>query len=119
MPTYSYRLPSGQVIDRTMTIASKELAELKDEAGKTYIIVDGQKAVRIYEANMKPASCWPLESQACGVALNQVDEAAKADRDLGVPTRYNRNSGNPIFESMGHRRAWLKAHKMHDNDSYI
>jgi hypothetical protein len=102
-----------------MTISCKDKDEQKDEDGKVYILHEGQKAVRIYQANMKPASCWPLESQACGVAVNQVEDAAKADRELGVPTRYNKNSGNPIFESMGHRRDWLKAHKMHDNDSYI
>lgn len=119
MPTYEYRLPSGQVVERVLTIAQMQEEEQKDESGKKFLMIDGEKAVRLYGAKTTLPGNWPLESEACGVNPSQVHEAMAADRANGVPTRYNHRTGNPIFESPGHRRAWLKSQRMHDNDSYI
>lgn len=118
MPTYTYKLPNGQQVDRVMSIAEMQATEQKDETGKKYIEIDGEKAIRTYSARTVLPGNWPIESQACGVNPSQVAEAIAADRANGVPTRYNPVSGNPIFESPGHRRRWMKSQRMHDNDSF-
>lgn len=60
---------------------------------------------------------WPLASDAAGVHRLQVPAMIEKDRKLGVPTEYTRD-GRPVFRDRGHRRAYLKAHKLIDRNSY-
>lgn len=57
---------------------------------------------------------WPLESDAAGVHPSQVADAMEHAASKGVPTEFNRKTGNPIFRSRKHRNAFLKAHGMRD-----
>ncbi len=61
---------------------------------------------------------WPMVSDAMGVHPKQIDEARALDKKKGAPpTEYNKK-GQPVFTSERHKRAFLKAHKVHDNNSY-
>lgn len=58
---------------------------------------------------------WPIMSKAAGVAPRQVKRAAEIATERGVPTDYL-PSGEAVFRSRGHRKAFLKAHGFRDND---
>ncbi len=60
---------------------------------------------------------WPIESDAAGVHPDQVNEAIAHAVNKGVPTEFNRQTGNPIFRSRKHRNDFLRAHGMRDCDA--
>lgn len=60
----------------------------------------------------------PIESVALGVTTKNIEKAREHDRRHGVPTDYT-PEGSPIIRSAAHRRALLKLHRMHDNNSYL
>lgn len=69
-------------------------------------------------ARKRGKRAWPIESVAAGVHRNQIHIAKKLDKARGAPpTEYSR-AGNPIFTSHYHRKAWLKANRMIDRNSY-
>lgn len=57
---------------------------------------------------------WPLYSEAAGVHPKKVKAQEAIDRRLGVPTTYTKD-GRCVFTDRGHRKKWLKAHKLRDN----
>lgn len=58
---------------------------------------------------------WPLASEGAAVHPSVIPKAVEYDKKMGVPTEYTK-SGRPIFRDRGHRRAYLRAHRMHDRD---
>ena len=60
---------------------------------------------------------YPMESDAAGVAPEQVDQEAATARQLGVPTRFNRETGAPIFTSRRHRANYCKAMGLYDRNA--
>ncbi len=64
-----------------------------------------------------PTTGWPMESDAAGVHPEQVGEAMAHAVSQGVPTEFNRETGNPIFRSRQHRNDFLKAHGLKDKDA--
>ena len=62
------------------------------------------------------ASGWPLVSRAAAVHPDEIPEAVERDRKAGVPTEYDAR-GNVIFRDRGHRKRYLRAHGMRDNDA--
>jgi len=121
VPAYTYRkTESGEEVTLCMSVADLEKRQFVDPTdNKTYIkLDDGAIARRVFfPAGGQSSAVWPKPSQAAGVAPNQVQEAMKADRELGVPTEYN-SRGDAIFTSPGHQRKYLKAHGLVDRDAY-
>ena len=62
-------------------------------------------------------SCWPMTSIAAAVGTNPKELAAvrEIDRKAGVPTDYD-GRGRPILRDRAHRKRYLRAHGMHDQD---
>jgi len=58
---------------------------------------------------------WPILSDAAGCHPKQVKDAMRVAAERGVPTEYTRE-GQAVFTSQAHRKAFLKAHKMRDNN---
>ena len=56
---------------------------------------------------------WPLYSDGAGINPEHAEAAMEADRAKGVPTDYDKE-GRAILRDRGHRRAYLKAHNLHD-----
>lgn len=56
----------------------------------------------------------PIESLAMCVHPNQVEEARACAVKQGVPTEYL-PTGEPVFTSRSHRKAFLRAKGVHDN----
>ena len=59
---------------------------------------------------------YPMESDAMGVGVHQVEKAAKADAAAGVPTEYNKRTGAVIFRDKEHRRAYCERHGVFDRN---
>jgi hypothetical protein len=57
---------------------------------------------------------WPMRSDAAGVHPSQTGAAYEESVKLGVPTRFDPQTGQAIFESRSHRRDFLKAKGMFD-----
>ena len=60
-------------------------------------------------------SRWPYASVAAGCHPKQVAEAQAHAAKVGVPTEYT-SDGKAVFRSRQHRKAFLRAHNMRDND---
>ena len=60
---------------------------------------------------------WPMVSVAMAVHSSQVDLARELDKKRGAPpTEYK--GGCPVWTSERHKRAYCRAHGVHDNNSY-
>lgn len=57
----------------------------------------------------------PLLSDALAVHPEQIAEAEASAKAKGVPTEFEPEYGRPVFTSRSHRRAYLRAYGMHDN----
>jgi hypothetical protein len=120
MPVYVFKTTDDE--HREIVMSSEELQERQfdGDGGQFMIDDDGALLKRVYTpiGGQQPGT-WPRESAACGVAINQVAEAEKHDREHGVPTKYNPKTGDAIFTSVGHQREHMKLHRMRDHDSFI
>lgn len=88
--------------------------------------IDGAEVAReVYEActpdkeigeplAAQTTGCWPMASEAVAVHPKQVEEAHRVAREKGVPTEYDK-VGRPVFTDRGHRKAYLKAFGVKDN----
>ena len=56
------------------------------------------------------AACWPCKIDSMAVATSQIAEAMAEDARIGVPTRYDTTTGQPILESPAHYRRYAEAH---------
>jgi len=69
-------------------------------------------------ASQTPA-CWPKLSSGMAVLPHQVEAKMETDRKAGVPTDYQLTpdgyAAEPVMRDRGHRKAYLKAHGVHDN----
>ena len=82
---------------------------LKDVCGICEMIEDGT------EPGGHRPSCWPLVSHFAGLNSDkELAEARRIDREAGVATEYDRRR-NPIFRDRSHRKRYLAAHGLRDN----
>ncbi len=118
MPTYRYRhRESGKTLVHTWTIAKM----LKEENDNDGITVDGEFYFRDYAAESNPkaraaGSAWPIKSDAAGVHPSQVGSFQEQTSKMGVPTEFDKSTGQAIFRSRGHRAKYLKAMGIHDRN---
>ncbi len=61
--------------------------------------------------------CWPMESEAMGVAPEQAREAHQEAVAHGVPTEINPRTGNPILRDKDHARRYQRALGFHNRDA--
>lgn len=120
MPTYLFEKTDGQAVELVMPFSELEKRQYSREGGQFIKLDNGEEAKRIYvPCGGMSSSVWPKESAAAGVAPEQVQEAMAHDRESGVPTEYNRRTGDAIFTSTAHQRKYLKLHGLVDRDSYL
>lgn len=93
--------------------------ECEDKLGQ-YIVHDKRVLKRLYVPFGSPASSvWPKKSLAAGVNPDQIAEQEAYDRDHGVPTKYDKQTGDAIYTSMNHQRKHLKLHGLVERDSFL
>lgn len=113
MATYSYSADNGHTIERTFPMG-KAPRRLKFK-GRTYR--------RNYGGEWRPhrdgerSKLWPMRSDAFGVGIHQVEEAAAHMKKMGVPTEYDPATGEAIFRSRQHRKRALEVEEMFDRDA--
>lgn len=109
MPTYCYISEDGEKHEVVRSIDQKPPPVLK---------LDGKTFHRDYQSEMgcrKVADPWPLYSEAVGVHPEQKVEAEQAAVKAGVPTQFTED-GRAVFTSRSHRRTYLRAFGLRDND---
>ena len=52
---------------------------------------------------------WPMKSDAAGVHPDQIRDARKESTRFGVPTDFDKKTGQAIFNNRSHRARYLKA----------
>ena len=116
MPIYQYRREdTGEIIEMQMSIARMSRRQRKDGRIR---LKDGIYAQRIYQSlphNLDTAGCWPQYSDSMGINPNQTEEAMTADREMGVPSEYDKR-GRIIFRDRAHRKKFCEAHQFYDKD---
>lgn len=115
MPFYVYKDEStGEKVELMMTIAEMMRRQRKDGT----ILHEGRRLMRdVVSEHRGTSSCpgnWPLLSDAAGVHPSQCKDAWNQSVSMGVPTRFHPDTGQAIFESRSHRRAFLRAKGMYD-----
>lgn len=116
---YSFQLPDGSVITRPypMVKAPKLGTEIHVVVGDRV-----QKAIRILDAvpdHVKPpgqqrrsAAEWPKKPEnscAMGVHPNQTEKMDALCRRRGVPTEWDKRTGNPVIRDPAHYRNLRRA----------
>jgi hypothetical protein len=117
MPFYIYiDEKTGESHEILMSVGEMERRERPDGT----IEHEGKTLVRsiVAEHRHVPGTpgCWPMLSDAAGVHPNQCGEAFTASVRDGVPTRFHPETGQAIFESRSHRRAYLKSRGLYDRN---
>jgi|TARA_R100000458_G_scaffold59215_2_gene69150 hypothetical protein len=118
MPTYIYEDPeTNQITSVFMSISDME----KRSASDMSIELDGvhlKRRLDLEIAGVSTGSCatWPMKSDAAGVHPDQVGEYAKDSVRRGVPTEFDKSTGQAIFTSRQHRAKYLRAYKMFDKN---
>lgn len=118
MPWYCFTVNGGETVDKEFPMG---------HAPKR-VRVNGQWAYRDIVAEHKgevverhSGAQWPKPpetSNALGVHPKQCKEAYDHSVSVGVPTQFDKKTGNPVFESKGHYYRYRKALKHHDRDGY-
>lgn len=114
MPIYCFRSKkTGQIVEMTFKIGSAPPRIWDPEHGT---------CERDIEAEHKSvAPChpkWPIKSDAAGCHTRQIPGFEHTLEKLGVPTKYDPQTGQAIFTDRAHRKKFLKATGMHDKTSY-
>jgi len=95
---------TGMATEKHWTVAELEKRTRQDGS---FVDNDGV----IWDSN------WPMKSDAAGVHPSQIKEASENAARKGVPTRFDSQTGQAIFESRGHRQKYLKAHGLRDRNA--
>lgn len=118
MPTYIYQDPeTNQLTSVFMTISEMENRSASDMS----IELDGvhlKRRLDLEIAGCEIGSCsaWPMKSDAAGVHPDQAQEFARDSFKKGVPTEFDKSTGQAIFTSRQHRAKYLKAYGMFDKN---
>lgn len=60
---------------------------------------------------------WPLRSRGLGVGVDQVDEAEKHCQEIGIPTDFDKQTGEAILNDNGHRNKLMDYYEIGDKDA--
>lgn len=110
MPLYTFKCSCGHKQTVVRPMSESDLPVLCE--------IDGFTMQRDFKADFGKqhhADIWPMASYAAGVSPEEVPAMMKIDEAAGVKTRYTPD-GDPVFESRGHRKKYLKVHGLHDRN---
>jgi hypothetical protein len=118
MPTYCFiDKETGQTQELVWTIS-----EMEANTGPNFQYIDADGVVwdrdfaTEHGSGSSNSSNWPMKSDSCGVHPSDTAKASEASVTMGVPTRFDKKTGQAIFESRGHRAKYLKARGFHDRN---
>lgn len=61
-------------------------------------------------------STYPMKCDGCGINPDQYEEAMAADRAMGIPIDYDRETGQAIFTCRTQRKRYQEAHGIYDRN---
>jgi len=79
-------------------------------------IDDLLKANKPQATLMQSSKAWPIKSDSLGVHPSQCDEAEAHAKKVGVPTEFDRKTGQAIIRDNAHLRDFNKAHGYRNRD---
>jgi len=118
MPTYLYvDEEKDQEVSLVLTCSKKESLEI-DSNGT--IVYEGTTLKRNLMKELGGfnhyAGAWPLHSVAAGVGPDQVQEATEHAKAIGVPTEFDKQTGDAIFIDKRHRKRYCEKRGLYDKN---
>jgi hypothetical protein len=115
MPFYRYtNKKTGETIKKFMSMS--EMLKYASDG----ISIEGEWWERDIAAEhggiKKAGSAWPLKSDAAGVHPSQAEQFQEHSAKMGVPTEFDKSTGQAVFKSRGHRAQYLKMMGIHDRN---
>lgn len=82
----------------------------------------GKRMVRDFAAEMgsvsvTPPGNWPMESTAMGCNPSEVARMEAHSCEAGVPTHFNKETGDAILTDSAHRRKYAQVCGLHDRNA--
>lgn len=119
MPTYTFRDARGEVFDRELPLEQfRKLERNDDDQAK---LPEGWCDVLVHASGgLSPCwGGWGFRSDAMGINPDQIKEQVAADRRAGVTgVKYDRRTGEAIYESRDARAKHLKAHGFFNKQAF-
>lgn len=107
---YTYRRKDNdEIVELWMSI---EEMEQRQQPDGTIILDDGAVAVRDIVAEKGGFRHVPekeIRSDALGCHPSQVDDFEKSAAEMGVPTQFDRRTGEALFSGRTHRNRYMRA----------
>lgn len=123
MPAYLYTTDDGETVERwylmgraPQTIKVRRQLTVGDAESVVCVVATRDIVAEHRSARPHKGSIWPLKSDAMGVPLQQIDEAEAHSRAIGVPTTWDRKTGQAEWSSRSHRKRYCLARNYHDQD---
>jgi len=85
--------------------------------GKGGNVMEGCPQCAELAERQRNCATWPKESWAMGVHPKQVDKMIGLCKKYGVPTEFNRKTGNPILTSALHRKKYGETFQFYDQNA--
>lgn len=76
----------------------------------------GRRMRRSLGFHVKPNNNWPMLSDAAGVHPDQIPDAQREAKDLGVPISFHPD-GRAVFTSARHRKEYCEAIGLYDRNA--
>jgi len=116
MPRYKYtNKKTGETICKFMSV-SEMLKYGEDGMSIEGVWYDRDIVAEHTRQTKAGGSAWPIKSDAAGVHPAQVDSFQEQSAKMGVPTEFDKSTGQAIFRSRGHRAKYLKTMGIHDRN---
>ena len=114
MPIYCFKCPAcGQTRQISLSMSRRGELQLCENDGFAM-----NRDIRAEAAGFNhKAGNWPMESDAAGVAVDQVDQAAREMARQGCPTDFNPDTGAAIFTGPAHRKKACEIIGLHDRNA--
>lgn len=114
MAAYEFKTADGEIVEVFMTFAEHERRVKND----TITLDDGRKANTFWGGSAigTTPSCYPMESDACGVHPAQIREHVEHLRKMGCGFVEHSKSGNPIFRDKNQRKQVCEALGLFDRN---
>ena len=116
MPTYCFRDSRGKLYERyfRMSDAPESIWVTVDPESNMKIEATRDLAAELGGARHRPGN-WPMLSDAAGVSPDQVGEATRHSREIGIPTEFSRD-GRAVFTDRAHRKKYCEAVGLYDRN---
>jgi len=117
MPTYLFIDADKAVHERAMTIAEMEKCQRKDGKYRVKGLGLCTRDIALEHSGFRDTpSNWPLKCDGSGCHPSQVKQFTEQMTTLGVPTEFDKDTGQAIYTDREHRRRSCEARGFFDRN---